>query len=108
MRTVCTDAAKAHLSRLLDDVAQGEEVVIARAGKPVARLVPLVDVKRQRRLGGLAGKIRIPEDFDAPLPEHILDNSRAVSGDRNTADPRPLLGTGSADWHSVTAPANAA
>jgi prevent-host-death family protein len=73
MRTVNIHAAKTHLSRLVDDAAQGEEIVIAKAGKPVARLVPLTGSRPKRRLGGLAGKVRIPDDFDAPLPDDILD-----------------------------------
>ena len=73
MRTVNIHAAKTHLSRLVDDAAGGEEIVIAKAGKPVARLVPLADARPKRRVGGLAGKVRIPEDFDASLPDDILD-----------------------------------
>lgn len=73
MRTVNIHAAKTQLSRLIDDVAKGEEIVIAKAGRPVARLVPLADAHKKRRLGGLAGKVQIPEDFDAPLPDDILD-----------------------------------
>jgi prevent-host-death family protein len=73
MRIVNIHAAKTQLSRLVEDAAKGEEIVIAKAGKPVARLVPLAEGRPQRRLGGLAGKVRIPEDFDAPLPDDILD-----------------------------------
>jgi prevent-host-death family protein len=73
MRTVNIHAAKTQLSRLVEDAAKGEEIVIAKAGKPVARLMPLVDVKRQRRLGVLAGKLTVSDDFDAPLPDEILD-----------------------------------
>ena len=74
MRTVNIHAAKTQLSRLVEDAAKGEEIVIAKAGKPVARLVPLADARPKRRLGGLAGKVQIPEDFDAPLPDDILDS----------------------------------
>ncbi len=73
MRTVNIHAAKTQLSRLVDDAAKGEEIVIAKAGKPVARLVPLTKSRPNRRLGGLAGKVQIPEDFDTPLPDDILD-----------------------------------
>jgi prevent-host-death family protein len=73
MRTINIHAAKTHLSRLVEDAAQGEEIVIAKAGKPIARLVPLAAVRPQRRLGGLRGKIKVAEDFDAPLPDDILD-----------------------------------
>lgn len=63
--------AKTHLSRLLNDVARGEEIVIAKAGTPVARLVP-VDAPRARSLGGDRGRVVIAEDFDAPLPDDVL------------------------------------
>ncbi|NJD30465.1 MAG: type II toxin-antitoxin system Phd/YefM family antitoxin [Gammaproteobacteria bacterium] len=64
--------AKTHLSRLLDEVAAGGEVVIAKAGKPVARLVPMEPVVRKKRLGLLKGRIEVPDDFDAPLPPELL------------------------------------
>jgi prevent-host-death family protein len=72
MQHVNIHAAKTQLSRLLDAVASGEEVVIARAGKPVARLVPFQDGNRPRRqLGTLAGKFTVPDDFDGPLPDDV-------------------------------------
>ena len=58
--------AKTQLSRLLEAVEAGEEVVIARAGKPVARLVPVHP--QERTPGRLKGRIAISDDFDAPLP----------------------------------------
>jgi len=61
--------AKTHLSRLLQRVASGEEVTIAHAGVPVARLVPVVRAKAKRELGIDKGKIWMAEDFDAPLPD---------------------------------------
>lgn len=64
--------AKTHLSRLLDEVAAGAEVVIAKAGRPVARLVPLEPVVRKKRFGLLKGRIDVPDDFDAPLPPDVL------------------------------------
>jgi prevent-host-death family protein len=64
--------AKTHFSRLLQRVAQGEEVTIARAGVPVARLVPVESKKKIRPLGMDRGKIWIADDFDAPLPEDLL------------------------------------
>jgi prevent-host-death family protein len=75
MRTVNIHAAKTHLSRPLNAVANGEEILIARAGRPVARLVPLqgVAVPQRRQLGRLAGRIDMSEDFDAPLPEDVLN-----------------------------------
>lgn len=64
--------AKTHFSRLLQKVAAGEEVTIARDGVPVARLVPVEPVLTPRKLGRYAGKIWMAEDFDAPLPADIL------------------------------------
>jgi prevent-host-death family protein len=68
--------AKTHLSRLVDRAAAGEEIVIARAGKPVARLVSLERSVTPRRLGQFAGQIEIAPDFD-DLPE---DLRRAFEG----------------------------
>ena len=65
--------AKTHLSRLLDRVASGDEVVIAKAGKPVARLVP-VNAPGHRRLGLDAGRVIVADDFDAPLPDDMLSD----------------------------------
>ncbi|MDB5370144.1 MAG: antitoxin [Roseomonas sp.] len=69
MRIVNLRAAKPHLSRLVD-AAAGEDILIARAGRPVARLMPLQDLSGhpRRQLGQLAGQLRLPEDCDAPLP----------------------------------------
>jgi len=64
--------AKTHFSRLLQKVAAGEEVTIARDGVPVARLVPIETVKTPRKLGLYSGKIQMANDFDAPLPADIL------------------------------------
>lgn len=71
MRTVNMHAAKTHLSRLVDEAAAGEEIVIAKAGRPVARLVPLETRAQPRRPGLLKGEIWIADDFDAPLPETV-------------------------------------
>lgn len=65
--------AKTNLSRLVDRAAAGEEIVIARGGRPMARLVPLVTRSGPRRLGHLAGRVRVAEDFDAPLPDDIAE-----------------------------------
>ena len=71
MAQVNVHEAKTQLSKLLARVAAGEEIVIARAGKPVARLVP-VEKKRAKRVLGLdAGKVWIADDFDDPLPPEI-------------------------------------
>ena len=71
MQTVNIHEAKSQLSRLIEAVVGGEEVVIAKAGTPLVRLVP-VDQKPKLRFGLMKGKIRITEDFDAPLPEDVL------------------------------------
>jgi len=73
MRTVNIHAAKTQLSRLVEAVAAGEEIIIAKSGKPAARLGPLVSLQRKRHLGILTGKLRVPEDFDAPLPEEVIE-----------------------------------
>ena len=72
MKTVNIHEAKTHLSRLLADVAAGEEIVIAKAGKPVARLVPVTGQRPDRVLGVDAGRVVINDDFDAPLPDEVL------------------------------------
>ncbi len=71
MTAINVHEAKTHLSRLLLRVAGGEEIVIARAGKPVAKLVP-VEAKPQRVIGQDDGLFEVPDDFDAPLPAEVL------------------------------------
>lgn len=73
MRQVNIHEAKTHLSRLVEEVASGEEIVIAKAGKPVARLVPLQRRRAPRRLGALKGRIKIHDNFDDPLPPEIAE-----------------------------------
>jgi prevent-host-death family protein len=68
MKVVNLHAAKTHLSRLIEQAAAGEEIVIAKAGKPVARLVPF----EPRQPGLMKGQIWIADDFDEPLPEEIM------------------------------------
>jgi len=65
--------AKAQFSKLVRRVAAGEEITITKQGVPVARLVPVEAKKGKRRLGFYEGKLTIPGDFDAPLPDDILD-----------------------------------
>jgi len=77
MDTINIHDAKTHLSRIVEDVAAGSEVIIAKAGKPMARLVPLGTPRRKIRFGLLKGKIRIAADFDAPLPDAILSTFEA-------------------------------
>jgi prevent-host-death family protein len=71
MRTVNVHEAKTHLSRLLERVAAGEEVVIAKAGRPVARLIAFGETPDQRVLGRDAGLFEVPENFDDPLPHEV-------------------------------------
>ena len=75
MQIVNIHAAKTQFSRLVDEAAVGEEIIIAKAGKPVARLAPLVSKEKRpkRRLGGLMGRAVIPPEFDSPLPAEVLD-----------------------------------
>ena len=63
--------AKTSLSRLVDRAAAGEEIVIAKAGKPRAKLVPIARGGRPRKPGGWEGRVYIAADFDEPLPEEI-------------------------------------
>jgi prevent-host-death family protein len=72
MTTLNIHAAKTHLSRLIEDVAEGEEIVIAKAGRPVARLVPIGKAPGKRKLGILKGRLRVPGNFDAPLPDDVI------------------------------------
>jgi prevent-host-death family protein len=69
-KSVGVHEAKTHLSRLLQDVANGDEVVITRRGEEVARLVP--SQHGARRFGVDRGRFVVPEDFDAPLPDELL------------------------------------
>jgi prevent-host-death family protein len=64
--------AKTHLSRLVEQAAAGNEIVIAKAGRPMARLVPLEAAPKPKKLGLLRGKLAIAPDFDAPLPPDFL------------------------------------
>jgi prevent-host-death family protein len=67
--TVNIHEAKTHLSKLLERVMNGEQIIIAKAGKPVAILAPITEPPERRTPGNDAGKVRIAADFDAPLPE---------------------------------------
>jgi len=72
MATVNVHQAKTHLSRLLRRVAAGEEIIIAKAGRPLARLIPFTERREDRRLGTERGHIVVADDFDAPLPSDLL------------------------------------
>ena len=77
MELINVHQAKTHLSRLLERVLQGEEILIAKNGKPIARLVPVTPAPR--RPGRLKGKIRMAADFDA-LPEELAAAFRGEAG----------------------------
>jgi prevent-host-death family protein len=73
VKSVNVHEAKTHFSKLLARVEKGQEVLISRAGKPVARLVPHAVTAAAPVFGGDRGKLVVPEDFDAPLPSDVLD-----------------------------------
>ncbi|MBF0167325.1 MAG: type II toxin-antitoxin system Phd/YefM family antitoxin [Alphaproteobacteria bacterium] len=73
MKQVTIHAAKTHLSRLIEEAALGEEVVIARDRVPVARLVPVKPPENKRRFGSLKGRLKVPASFSEPLPASELD-----------------------------------
>jgi prevent-host-death family protein len=77
MKQVNIHQAKTDLSKLIERAEAGEEIVIARAGKPAAKLVPLTASRGHRRLGLLDGKFQIPDDFNTPLPDSVI---RAFEG----------------------------
>lgn len=64
--------AKTHLSRIVDEVAGGAEVIIAKAGKPMARLTPITPRVRKKHLGLLKGKVKVPDDFNTPVDDAEL------------------------------------
>ncbi|NOY92201.1 MAG: type II toxin-antitoxin system Phd/YefM family antitoxin [Deltaproteobacteria bacterium] len=72
MEHVNIHEAKTHLSRLLARVQAGEEIVIAKAGRPIARLVPMGVARDRRTLGRDRGLFEVPDNFDAPLPDDLL------------------------------------
>lgn len=77
MKQINIHQAKTELSKLVERAESGEEIVIARAGKPAAKLVPLTRARGQRRLGLLDGKFQIPDNFNAALPDSVI---RAFEG----------------------------
>ena len=66
-------SAKTQLSKLIEAAERGEEVIIARAGKPVAKLVALQNQKPARKAGNIKGLFEVPDSFFDPLPQDILD-----------------------------------
>ena len=83
--------AKTHLSRLLRRVRAGEEIVIAEAGTPVARLVPLERSVEPRVLGNDRGKIWLSDDFDAPLSDDVLSTFYDSPIDPEQVERRPSV-----------------
>lgn len=79
MQTVNLYQAKTQLSRLVDRAAAGEEIVIAKGGRPLARLVPIARRTAPRPLGLLRGRVRMSGDFDEPLPDAIAEPFGATS-----------------------------
>lgn len=71
-KTLNLYAVKTNLSKLVEEAAQGHEIIIAKAGKPRARLVALRAQKPRRRLGAAKGRMWISPDFDAPLPDEMI------------------------------------
>jgi prevent-host-death family protein len=71
MKTVNIHAAKTQLSALVEEAASGKEIIIAKAGKPMARLMPLERKKFDRKPGRLKGLIKMHDNFDDPLPPDI-------------------------------------
>jgi prevent-host-death family protein len=66
--------AKTRLSQLVDEASKGKTFVIAKSGKPMAKLVPLTERKKPRiRFGLMKGEIKVAHDFDAPLPDEIIE-----------------------------------
>jgi prevent-host-death family protein len=65
--------AKTHLSKLAEQAGAGEEIIIAKAGKPIARLVPLAQGAAKRKKGLLKGRIKTTNAFDQPLPDEVID-----------------------------------
>lgn len=72
MRTVNMHEAKTHLSQLVEKAAGGEPFVIAKAGRPMVKVIPLEEMSAPQRLGFMAGQIRVPEDFDRMGEDAIL------------------------------------
>lgn len=75
MKMVNIHEAKTHLSRLVDEVVQGKQFIICKAGKPMVKVVPISveELEDGRRLGFMAGEIAVPDDFDAMGASEIID-----------------------------------
>jgi len=77
-KTVNIHEAKTHFSRLVEEAAGGREIIIARAGKAVARLVPLAEAPAPKKFGLLKGQVRVPADFNDPLDPQVLRDFEGV------------------------------
>jgi prevent-host-death family protein len=76
MTTVNIHQAKTHLSRLLEQVQAGRHFLIAKSGRPVARLMPLADAPRPKKLGLLKGRLRVPADFNGSVARGAAGRAR--------------------------------
>jgi len=71
METINIHEAKTHLSRLVEKAAKGKPFIIAKAGKPMVKVVPLIEEKPKKRLGFMKGQISVPDDFDTMMSAEI-------------------------------------
>jgi len=94
MKQINSHQAKTELSKLVERAEAGEEIIIARSGKPAAKLVPLTKSRGHRRLGLLDGKFRSPDDFNAPLPDSVIRAFEAGVGETPARHPFAALGGG--------------
>lgn len=74
MKIINIHEAKTHFSQIVKDVLAGEEIVIAKADKPLVKLTPYSETLTPRRSGQLKGLLKISEDFDTPLPDDLIDS----------------------------------
>jgi prevent-host-death family protein len=86
VKRVNVQEAKTHLSRLLEEAVAGEEIVIAKAGRPYVRLMPCLPEQTARKLGGWTGRVRIADDFDE-TPDEVI--ALFEGGDRDRPNPEP-------------------
>lgn len=82
MKAVDIREAETHLSQLLQEVSEGEEIVIVREGKPIARLLPCIDPGKPRRPGAWRGQVWIADDFDE-TPEEVIDMFEGLASPTN-------------------------
>lgn len=80
-QTYKIEEAKTHLSRLLKEVASGDEVILTKAGKPMARVSRIEEGEPKIRFGVLKGRVKLAGDFDAPLPDELLSEFEGLRCD---------------------------